>query len=297
MRAKPLRIAVLGSCQASGFASCLKQVVPDAEIVAFTVTMRKSAEIPEIARRLAGFDLVFTQPLQQTFFGPLRTDELKQTIPSLCLYPHIAFSGFHPDIRAFGHRGKPVPSPTWNLHSGIVLAAFADRIPEKRVPDLFNAYIFALLGYFDEYERARQFVIGKAKEVGYELEPHIVEWRKRGVFMHIVNHPKIEVLAQLAQLGAKQAGLSGALAPPEGVPDRLARCQTWPVYPELARRLGVPGSLTFTGRKDVLFGRKATRTMEIDQVVAESYKSYAELPDTAFRQPHIQRTVALLRAA
>ena len=65
--------------------------------------------------------------------------------------------------------------------------------------------------------------------------------------MHIVNHPKIEVLAQLAQLGAKQAGLSGALAPPEGVPDRLARCQTWPVYPELARRLGVPGSLTFTG--------------------------------------------------
>ena len=153
------------------------------------------------------------------------------------------------------------------------------------MPDLFNAYIFALLGYFDEYERARQFVIGKAKEVGYELEPHIVEWRKRGVFMHIVNHPKIEVLAQLAQLGAKQAGLSGALAPPEGVPDRLARCQTWPVYPELARRLGVPGSLTFTGRKDVLFGRKATRTMEIDQVVAESYKSMLSCPTRRSSNP------------
>ena len=116
--------------------------------------------------------------------------------------------------------------------------------------------------------------------------------------MHIVNHPKIEVLAQLAQLGAKQAGLSGALAPPEGVPDRLARCQTWPVYPELARRLGVPGSLTFTGRKEMLFGRKATRTMEIDQVVAKSYRNHMlNCPVTAFRQPHIQRTVALLRAA
>jgi hypothetical protein len=297
LRAKPLRIAVLGSCQASGFASCLKRLVPDADIVAFTVTMRKSAEIPEIAQRLPSFDLVFTQPLQQPFFGPLRTDELKQTIPSLCLYPHIAFSGFHPDIRAFGHRGKPVPSPTWNLHSGIILAAFAEGVPEKRVPDLFNAYIFALLGYFDEYERAQHFVIGKAKEVGYELQPHIAEWKKGGVFMHIVNHPKIEVLAQLAHLGAKQAGLTGALAPPEGVPDRLARCQTWPVYPELAKRLGVPGTLTFTGRKEMLFGRKTTRTMEIDQVVAESYRTYAELPAGAFTQPQIRSTVALLRAA
>ena len=46
------------------------------------------------------------------------------------LYPHIAFSGFHPDIRAFGHKGKPVPSPTWNHHSGLILAAFADGVPE-----------------------------------------------------------------------------------------------------------------------------------------------------------------------
>ena len=66
------------------------------------------------------------------------------------LYPHIAFSGFHPDIRAFSYDGAPVPSPTWNLHSAIIMAAFANGIPARDVPDLFNAYVFAVLGFFDD---------------------------------------------------------------------------------------------------------------------------------------------------
>jgi hypothetical protein len=281
---KPLRIAVIGSCQAAGFASCLERLVPDSEVAAFPVTMRKAAAIPEIERQLPSFDLVFTQSLTDKFYGPL--------------YPHIAFSGFHPDIRAFSYRGAPVPSPTWNLHSAIILGAFANGIPEHHVPDLFNAYVFAVLGFFDEYERARQFVIGKAREEGYELTPHIAKWREKGVFMHIVNHPKIDVLAELAHLGATQAKLvDGGSRAPEDVPDRLARCQTWPVYPDLAKRLGVSGSLTFTGRKETLLGRKATREMQLDEVVAESYRIYQTLPEGAFKQPRIETTVSLLRAA
>jgi hypothetical protein len=292
-----MRIAVLGSCQAAGFASCLQRLAPDSEVAAFPVTKRKSAAIPEIARQLASFDLVFTQSLNDKFYGPLQTEELKKTIP-VSLYPHIAFSGFHPDIRTFSYRGAPVASPTWNLHSGIILGAFASGIPEEHVPDLFNAYIFAVLGFFDEYDRAEEFVIGKAREEGYELAPHIAKWRDKGVFMHIVNHPKIDVLAAIAHLGAKQAKLvDGGSGPPEGVPDRFARCQTWPVYPELAKRLGVPGGLTFTGKKETLIGRKVTREMQLDEVVAESYRIYQTLPEGAFKQPRIETTVALLRAA
>ena len=62
-------------------------------------------------------------------------------------------------------------------------------------------------------------------------------------------------------------------------------------------RLGVPGSLTFTGRKESLLGRKATREIELEEVVAESYRIYQTLPEGAFKHARIDTTVSLLRAA
>jgi hypothetical protein len=103
---------------------------------------------------------------------------------------------------------------------------------------LHNSLVYAHLGYFDRFAGDYEHLKRRLRVAGFALSGAV-----RGappVFMHTVNHPRIEVLFALARQAVRLVGLTprGAV-PPD---DELARGYIWPVYPEIARRLGVDGN-------------------------------------------------------
>jgi hypothetical protein len=107
-----MRAAVLGNCQALGFADALSAFLPRAEVEVIRLTTLGSdaetvARSEEIAARLRDFTHVFAHPMENARFGPLAADRIMQAEPRVVLVPIIVFTGFHPDcvyLRAGGRK-------------------------------------------------------------------------------------------------------------------------------------------------------------------------------------------------
>jgi hypothetical protein len=67
--------------------------------------------------------------------------------------------------------------------------------------------------------------------------------------MHVLNHPKLPVLGDIARRLLERDGLEPEpIEVGDYLPDELARDVVWPVYPALAEHFAVPGSTLFKGR-------------------------------------------------
>jgi tetratricopeptide (TPR) repeat protein len=281
------RVLVVGNCQAYGLGARLRASCPSAEIrtVGFA-----EAESVEDADALAGqwdrLDYVITQFTDLPEYGELRSSRLERRAGRLIYFPRIHFRGFQPDLLRAGARPLG-PFPVKGFHSAIVMAAYGLNIPERQVPDLFNAYVFGVLGYFDEYAKAELYHLADARRWGIELEPLLADWRKHGAFVHVPNHPVLRVFQSFADMLAGELGLE--TAPEAETPsDDLEGFGVWPVYPEIGARLGVKGSLRFR------LGR-GMAAMQLDELVARSYRAYAALDPEQIRQS-ARETIEALRA-
>ncbi len=279
----PLKITVLGNCQAFGMAQCLRALSPEADVSGFIWNeIRSDAHAEQIARGLEGQDLVISQFTGKSYHGALRTERLRERLGRLALFPNIHFTGFHPDLiwmpKAVRAQDRRHRFGTW--HSALILAAFVRGVPETIAADLFNAYIYGALGYFDEYAKAEQHHLDAARALDIDLEPQLASWRREGVFVHVPNHPVIGVFWSMAQLACEQLGLTvtTAAAMPE---DRLRHHNRWPVYPEIAKRLGVQGSLRFEPLG------AGTQAVDLQDLVRELYQVYARAEPESLCAPRV----------
>jgi hypothetical protein len=256
-----MRILIIGNCQVVDVANCMRQLVPDAVVEAAFLFRLKQAEIAELAQQIEKWDVVLTQPMRRADH-PLNTPKLQKRT-RVHVFPTITFSGFHPDFLT----GIPHRAAAGNYHSAIVMAAFLLGLSAKQTTRLFNAFVYETLGYFGTYAVAREFLLSRAAKLGYRLDAEFSSWEASGVFMHSLNHPSKDVMASLARCVAAQAGLASPdAALPAAEPDAPGSSGViCPVYPEIAQRLGVPGS-TRIHRPD--------RTLTLDEFVLESYESY-----------------------
>jgi hypothetical protein len=109
--------------------------------------------------------------------------------------------------------------------------------------------------------------------------------------MHTPNRPKIECLLDVARIVLARAGLPAAES--EHVPiDNLANGPVFPVYPEIAARLGVRGSCLFKEEERCAL-------MDLEQYVAACFDVYRRCDDIeatwpSFR-PVIENAIAYLR--
>jgi tetratricopeptide (TPR) repeat protein len=281
------RVLVVGNCQAFGVGRQLRSLCPGAEVRTVSIAeVRKPEDADALAARLAAMDVVITQRLDPSRYGELGSARLKRRTGQLAYYPNILFRGFHPDIARIG-ADPAYPVPNRGLHSAIVRSAHVLGVPRDQVPDLFNTYIYGVLGYFDEHAKSEAWQIGDAARSGLNLEPLLVEWRAIGVWVHIPNHPVPTVFRSIAKQTAADLGLETADVVVEPI-DELKSLGTWPVYPEIAARLGLQGGLTFE------LGRDAPQ-MEIDEFIAHSYRIYAGL-DPARLLRGVDDVVKTLRA-
>ncbi len=281
------RVAIVGNCQAIGLAHCLRWLCPDIEVADRGWGMvRTSEQGDEAAAGLRGFDIIVTQKISNPLYGDLQTERLRERFDRFVLFPKLVFTGFHPDLVKLW----PAASPLGERHSALILAAYHMGLPPQRAAELFNAYIYAVAGYFEEFAKAETYLLRAARFTSTPLDEQLPQWKQRGVFVYIPNHPAVWVLMSIAERLAAQLDLP--VSPPEEeLPDPLAQSVIWPVYPEIARRLDVEGSLRFKPP-----GGPHKAAIELDEMIERSYRTYAEYDPAELQAPGVADLAAKLRA-
>lgn len=280
-----MRIAVLGCCQAHGYAHALAHLLPGAEVESFeAVISRNQGRIDEAAAALRGFDLIFTQDFGEEF-GALATAALPALGPPVHRLPLVAFQGYQPDMAYLTLRGQMQGSPVGAYHSAIIAAAFSLGVAEADVPQLFNRLVYGRLGYPERFGTARTLLLDLLAGHGLEMAAEFEAWHERGPFMHSINHPRGFVLADIARAAAIRVGLLTEAAPRVTPPfDHLAADTIWPVYPELAEALGVPGSMLFKRYSHPIGPLGNALYIGLPRLVRESFGIYRALPAEVFRE-------------
>jgi len=260
---------------------------PGIEVDAFFVGDIKSPEQGDaIAARLTGYDLVLAHRDASPRLGRLRTEALEQVMGCVSRIPKLGFSGFHPDALTMmdpALRGTVLGA----YHSALIAGAYVAGVPRGQVADLFNAYIYARLGYFDEYAKARAFLSGQLIKLGFEADPLFAAWERIGQFMYTPNHPRIETIWAFATAVCRKHGID-SVATRELPLDELSDNVRWPVYPEIGRRLGVEGSLDFKPQRGA--------ALDLDAYIDRVWTFYERIPPEALRDPRLVRVAGLLRA-
>lgn len=275
-----MKIGVLFHCQHQNVANALRCLVPDAEVASFElVTLNTPQAHEEAAASLRHSDLLVTT-LDGPTDGPWVSDALRPSVGQLISLPLIVFTGFHPDVLYVKlPDGSNLDGPTHAYHSRIVIAAFLGSLGRDETIDLFNRLTYHKLGYFEEYDRAVTYLVTRFGAAGVDVAPYLARWRSRGCFMHNVNHPKPYVTNDLALMVCQLAGIPlDDDDPPnlEMVPDSLEYLAQFPVYPEIAERLGLRGHLYFKPTHDRV--PSGFRLLNLEDYVAECFSLYQGVP-------------------
>lgn len=289
-----MRISLLGNCQVCGIAGALRFLLPAAEVHAFWYAAASDAETERVRQTLARSDYVLIHDLP-SICGPLSATALRQTVRNLFSIPVIYFSGFHPDCIYFSHDGKSVHSPVGMPHSALIAAAYFLDLPIDRAGQLFNSFVFRRLGYFDEFGKSRAFLTKSFNDFDIKLAEFWDSWMSEGAFMHTPSHPAMNVLVSMTKYFAHRTGitLSDSAAPSISF-DYLVHGPIWPVYPELAAALQIPGSYLFKriGTPSPMTGD--CLLLNLEEMICKSYEVYKGCPAEIFHIPGLQRVVKVI---
>lgn len=287
------KLAIIGTCQVTGMRLAAIQLRPDLHVDAYHVGAQFTAE--EVAEKIFGFDTVISQIVENDQqFPALSPSAIRGSVGNLISIPKFVFTGLHPDMLYIFQNGRPVPGYFSEMHSLIVVSSYIMGLSEARTTRLFNAYVFAELGYFACYELSHGNMLAQFAAAGYNLEGCTQKWlNEHGSFMYTVNHPSIEVLAHLAVESLKRAELvSPETLPPADVEDHLYQSFVAPVFSPLARRIGVAENDVFL--KPTQFG--SDRGISLSAYVNASFDIYRQLDPNVLMSDEVRRAVEILRA-
>lgn len=241
-------VCIIGNCQADGLADWLAALSPGLTVQAFSVAGVQPDDPAARARWRALMDrsdwvVMQTGPEHRARFGLPEPDALRAEGRRVTLAPWILFRGFHPDCTYLFHKGATVPGAAGPLQSALALAARLEGLTQQRALRLYNAYAYARLGYFGAYPAALDLMREEWAALGLDPSPWLAP--RAEPFMHTINHPIPAVLEDVARQLLSGAGLPARPVPTQRPPDRLIGGGTWPIYPELAERLGLEGATAY----------------------------------------------------
>lgn len=238
MTSAALRVLVSGNCQTAGLAAALLRFGAACQTHAVPLT----GETPEALRgkldALAdGTDLWLLSPNNKVARAAAEAHGKR-----VQLLPLIQFGAFQPDICYAWHRGtRTLTTPHYN--SAIVVWGWAHGLNVADTAALFRAETFQALGYFDAWAQGVKDLRRAFADAG--LSHRLAEWflgvKRDGCFMHSINHPRVGTVVRLARTLADEAGLPVLRDVQPGEINDGLNGTMWPVYPEIADRLGIAG--------------------------------------------------------
>jgi hypothetical protein len=211
--------------------------------------------LKEVPASAAGADLVLLQSnLDQDI-----TDYLESAGRKIVYWPSFYFVPFHPDICHIyvAPTNKYAESPVHDYQSSIAYYGWYSGLSVEDTLSLFCEPVFAKLGFFDGWNESRAWLAEQWKQTGLSIDPHFDNWMKKDCFCHTVNHPKLEVIGSLSFELAKRLGANNPIREPERLlHDALIDGPIWPVYPDVAKRLGFEGDYVFKAASAIRPGPK-----------------------------------------
>lgn len=275
------RIAVVGNCSALGFTNAIRLMSPGSEVRGFSILEFDTNDPSVVLALFDKFDLAF--PFAEISNYGLVNERIKTFGRAFC-WPSVVFAGFHPDITYFAIGGKPVASCLGGYNSKIAAFAYGHELSVEATANLFNPLTYGLLGYFDAYPLGRRIFLETARSHQLDLTAAFARWESFGVFMHTPNHANIMVINDIARELMRVAGLNVDVDLDHEIdtPDYLSEGVIWPVYPELARRVGVEGSLNFKATS-----QRGGKIFGLEEFIAESFKEYG---DEGFSRQEFRQT-------
>ncbi len=210
------KLVVTGNCQVLALSTALRMIFPRDAIYTYQLNL---VDHSKVAAQLADADFWIAMPY------PTENDRVRELSTTNAMYVSWPPLG-------------------------------ADPFDAAR---LFTAETFRALGYFDAYRADIDPLRAAFARSSLDFSGFWLRAKRMGVFMHTINHPRAEVLTLLAKLVAVELGATpDVLDEPieRYVIDELVRVVVWPVYPEIAVHLGVPGSNRFTVVNDVYRSRE-----------------------------------------
>lgn len=214
------------------------------------------------------YELVLAQKMIEPHIPP----EYKSKVQ---YFPSFAFSAFHPDmtyVRGVRSDGSmdTVYTPMVHYNSAIVLHGYTRGLSVDEIIASFNQDTFSRLGYLDAWEPAKATFHQEAKEIGLPLEIQFDNWVKQGCFMYSFNHPSIFVIADVCMEILKKIGVDiKSRNAARYVVDDLRAMPVWPIYPDIAKEIGLNGDYAFK-RHD------PHGAISLHQFVEESVAGYSE---------------------
>jgi Polysaccharide biosynthesis enzyme WcbI len=292
-----MKIGIVGNCTAPGIGMGMRQLMGDNEIWAIeAIAARRDGKLAQSADLLCGCEIVFSHRLSEEY-GPLSTTALGSRCSNFHMMPATVFTGYHPDMIYIHRGGKPLGSPLGPYHSAIAAAAFSLGLDVAGASGLFNSDVFERLGYFDEFDKATDYLRRCMEDVGLDIGADWPILMCRAPFMHTINHPKAVLVGIVAKLLAAKAELVPRVtASPDLVYDALSASLVWPVYPSIGEKLGIRGNFLFkriggpdlTGGQGVFFG--------LQEFLERSFLLYASYHPDAFALPAVADVQNILRS-
>ncbi|ARN82630.1 WcbI family polysaccharide biosynthesis putative acetyltransferase [Methylocystis bryophila] len=272
------RLAVVGNCQSYGIAYAMKVLAPSAEVDHYSAIGKTIANIDLLGKTLQGYDRVFMQNFPAGIVKGGDYEHLLARLTKVTRMPSMVFAAFQPDLVYLldATRGdKPLNGPLRAYHSALATFAFRVGLSVREANALFNDNVFATVGYYDIWNAsAREFVEENKSYFGFDFSSDLMNWSRRGIFMYSIVHPKPFVLATVARrlLEATQIPIENENFDDYAIDD-LARSEIFPVYPEIAARLGVRGGYLFK-RGNFHISHGVGEFMTLPQFLAASYAVY-----------------------
>jgi hypothetical protein len=230
-----LKILITAYCQTAGIAAALKELLPEYQIEAHQLPALLSVACEEdFVDKLKPFDIWVTSG---HFHLPDKYDltSLSNNFRFIKIPPAISFPAFHPDLCY----AEIISTGEWtspNYNSAIALWCYINGISVEDAATAFCQQVYKELGYFDIWEPSVAYL--RQLFIDHGLEEHFnaffLNIKRQGCFVHTINHPKVDVLIQIAKIIAIKIGADHSIIEKDvSVIDTLVSL-VWPVYPELA---------------------------------------------------------------
>lgn len=251
------RTVFLGNCTTGSFTDAFRIMMPSREHVGIHVTAPNDPETWNTARNAC------SPAGTRVFVVDSLVPDMIRHCPDIVDYsvvPGISFWGFHPDVvyvgTSTGWLLSGIGTP-WN--SRLALSAYLEGIDAEECVRFFNSRTFGELGYFDAYVGAVGSHRARFGAAGVDAAAWLDAMAPQGNFLHGPNHPYASGIGYLAFQIARREGFSLDrnldFHRPEFwtsyLTDYLHRI-VWPVYPEIAEHLGVPGAYLFRNEAQVV---------------------------------------------
>lgn len=284
-----MKIAVIGNCQARSVAHSAEVMTGGtASIYGLAEVRSKDETFGAFMAQLADADVVLSLPFDNAIFAGADRHAIRRVSRQLVFYPYLTFTGQQPDCTYVVQAdGRHAPGPLGPYHSALAAAAWCEGLSATRTAGLFNAFVFAGLGYFDEAPAEIAALHESLTAMGYDLS----DFYSRPM-MHTINHPRHDVLHELT----RQALVKAVVTPRDQakeVRDILGLTWSWPIYPKIGERLGLEGSWGFQARAPQ--GDRLGSVFTLGQMIQRAFAAYNEASAQP-SAPLIERARALIRA-